>query len=90
MIRTVTQMEYSRFSAPACLPSKKFKSLNTKPDDGPVCIISGWGRTETQRASQDLMYASVKVVSYIISLNFTFSESKCQLRFLKQNIARVM
>ena len=71
-------MEYSRFSAPACLPSKKFKSLNTKSDDGPVCIISGWGRTETQRASRDLMYASVKVVSYIIPIKITFSKSKFQ------------
>ena len=61
MLRTVTQIEYSQFSAPACLPSKKFKTLNSKSENEPVCIISGWGRTKTQRYSQDLMYASVKV-----------------------------
>ena len=61
MLRTETKMEYSRYSAPACLPSKKLKILNFKSNNGPVCIISGWGRTETQRASPDLMYGSVRV-----------------------------
>ena len=61
MLRTETEMEYSRNSAPACLPSKKFKIANTKAENGPVCIISGWGRTRTERASPDLMYGSVRV-----------------------------
>ena len=69
MLRTETEMEYSRNSAPACLPSKKFKIANTKAENGPVCIISGWGRTRTERASPDLMYGSVRVSIESFNLN---------------------
>ena len=63
MLRTIKQMEYSEYASPACLPSKKFNVLNSKirAEQGPVCVISGWGRTKFQRASADLMYASVRV-----------------------------
>ena len=60
MLRTETAMEYSRNSAPACVPSKKFKIADTKAENGPVCIISGWGKTKTERASPDLKYGSVR------------------------------
>ena len=55
-------LKFDEYVWPICLPTSA--SINEHaPSPGNKCLISGWGKTETERYAQDLQQAVVPVIS---------------------------
>ena len=72
MLKLKTPLTLNDYVQKICLPPPEFKAdrsvVRSDQTKSPVCLISGWGRTQTTRSAEALQQASIPVNCHPISL----------------------
>ena len=71
MLKLKTPLILNDYVQKVCLPPPGFKAgpkvINSVQTKSPVCLISGWGRTQTAIVAEHLQQASIPVKCHPIS-----------------------
>ena len=74
----VVEFEFNPAIMPICLPPTTFeieKSMSSEEEDGPVCIITGWGSTLGTGQSNVLQQATIPVSLLEMHLRILFLDN---------------
>ena len=71
MLKLKTPLTLNDYVQKICLPPAEFKAdrsvVRSDQTKSPVCLITGWGRTQTTRTAEALQQASIPVKFHPIS-----------------------
>ena len=71
MLKLKTPLTLNDYVQKICLPPPEFKAdrsvVRSDQTKSPVCLITGWGRTQTTRSAEALQQASIPVNCHPIS-----------------------